>query len=85
MEKFHCTFEANFCERDFCEPKFCEPTFCEPDFYETNFCEPGSHDFSVNFDLWFTYFHSSQKSREPVNHGSQITQAPLFFQQKAPC
>jgi len=29
----------------------------------------------VNFDLWFTYFHSSHKSREPVNHGSQITQA----------
>ncbi len=30
----------------------------------------------MNFDLWFTNFHSSQKSREPVNHGSQITQAP---------
>ena len=44
-----------------------------------NGCEPGSHDFSVNFDLWFTHFHGSQKSREPVNPGSQITQAPKSF------
>jgi hypothetical protein len=26
--------------------------------------------------LWFTFFLSSQISGEPVNHGSQITQAP---------
>ncbi len=58
------------------EPNFCEQYFCEPDFCEPDFCESGSHDFSVKFDLLFTYFHSSQKSREPVNHGAQITQAP---------
>jgi hypothetical protein len=39
---------------------------------EPNFCKPGSHDFSVNFDFWFTYFHRPQKSREPVNHGTQL-------------
>jgi hypothetical protein len=43
---------------------------------EPNFCEPSSHIFSVNFDLWFTSFQSSQISRVPVNHGSQITPAP---------
>jgi hypothetical protein len=48
-----------------------EPNLCEP-----NFCEPSSHIFSVICDLWFTFFHSSQISREPVNHGSQITPAP---------
>jgi hypothetical protein len=30
----------------------------------------------VNFELWFTFFLSSQISGEPVNHGSQITPAP---------
>jgi hypothetical protein len=27
--------------------------------------------------LWFTFFLSSQISSEPVNHGSQITPAPI--------
>ena len=58
------------------EPNFCEPNFCEPTFCELNFCEPSSHIFSVNFELWFTFFLSSQISSEPVNHGSQITPAP---------
>jgi hypothetical protein len=48
-----------------------EPSFCEP-----NLCEPSSPNYSVNFDLWFTCFHSTKISREPVNHGSQITSAP---------
>jgi hypothetical protein len=51
-----------------------EPSFCEP-----NLCEPSSHNYSVNFDLWFTCFHSTKISREPVNHGSQITSAPTFI------
>jgi hypothetical protein len=44
--------------------------FCLP-----NLLEPNSHIFSVNFDLWFTFFHSSQITREPVNNGSKITSA----------
>jgi hypothetical protein len=46
---------------------------------EPNFCEPSSHIFPVNFDFWVTFFQSSQISREPVNHGSQITRAPFFY------
>jgi hypothetical protein len=34
-----------------------EPNLCEPKFDE---CEPSSHIFSMNFDSWFTFFHSSQ-------------------------
>jgi hypothetical protein len=46
---------------------------------EPNFCEPSLHIFLVNFELWFTFFLSSQIYSEPVNHVSQITQAPIFF------
>ena len=49
------------------------PNLCEP-----NLCAPSSYIFSENFDLWFTFFHSSQILREPVNHGPQITPAPLW-------
>ncbi len=48
-------------------------------FGDPNFCEPSSHIFSVNFELWFTFFLSSQISSEPVNHGSKITAAPKKF------
>jgi hypothetical protein len=38
----------------------------EPNLCESNFCQPSSHIFSVNFDLWFTFFHSSQIIPAPI-------------------
>jgi hypothetical protein len=47
---------------------------CEP-----NLCEAGSRDFPVDFDFRFTFVQSSHSSREPVNLGSHITNAPIFI------
>jgi hypothetical protein len=69
----------------FVNQTFVNQTFVNHFFFKTFFF--GSQNFgSQKFVSYvklkkflFTYFHTSQKSREAVNRGSQITQALTFF------